>query len=118
MLNILEEIKISDKNKEKEEKKNKQTFSRQAYFCIGYSDLWKGKYAIHIQLKILKNKFNLPWLRTSMSYYKFLNLQEKFQGDLLSKLTKNVGLLDSNTRSCNCNIRSKVNGKYPYNSNC
>jgi len=115
MVDILAEIKDKTMNKEK---KKKRRFSRQAYFCIGYSDLWKGKYVIHIQLKTLRNKFSLPWIRTSMSYQKFPNLREQFQGDLLSKLTKDVGSLDFDTISCNCNIWSKVNGKFPYNSLC
>ena len=52
-----------------------------------------------------------------MSYHKFPNLREKFQGDLSSKLIENIGLLDFDTLSCNCNIRSKVEGKSPYSSN-
>jgi hypothetical protein len=44
---------------------------------------WKNP--VHAILKELRNKHELTWLHISMSYHKFSNLQEIFQGDLNRK---------------------------------
>jgi hypothetical protein len=49
-----------------------------------------------------------------MSYHRFLNLRELFQGDLNAKLTKNVISLDFQTLNCNCRDRNA----YPYQGRC
>ena len=100
------------------EKKKKRSNSRQAYFCIGYSEVWQGREAIHVKVKNLKEKYKLPWLRTSMSYHNFPNIREQFQADLGRKLNKGVGSLDFDTLSCNCNTRTKVDGDCPYKNLC
>ena len=53
-----------------------------------------------------------------MSYHRFSNLREAFQGDLNNKLLKGIGSEDFNDRPCNCNIASKIDGKCIYNSKC
>ena len=82
------------------------------------SDIYRGKNAIHITLKNLKNKYNLKWLRTSMSYHKFSNMGEILQGDLTSKLMKGIGSKDFDSLDCNCYNSTKVNGKCIYNNCC
>ena len=118
MKEVLKESECKSKIKIAEEKKMKRSKSRQAYFCIGYSKAWKGKHAIHAKIKILRDRYNLLWLRTSMSYHKFPNLREQLQADLGGKLNKNVGSLDFDTLPCNCNIRTKINDECPYNNLC
>ena len=70
-------------NKNEPRKKN----NRQTYFCIGFSDIWR-RVPIHATLKKLRDKFNLKWLRISMSYHKFPNIRELFQSDLTTNLLK------------------------------
>ena len=41
-------------------------------------------------IKEAKEKFKLSWLRVGMSYHRFTNLREIFQGDLSKKLTEDV----------------------------
>ena len=49
--------------------------NRQTYFCIGFLDVWSCPPA-HVTIKKLRNKFKLKWLRLSMSYIKFPNVQK------------------------------------------
>ena len=53
-----------------------------------------------------------------MSYHKFSNLNEIFQGDLNNKLTNKITSKDFMDLNCNCQTNSKVNGKCIYNENC
>ena len=53
-----------------------------------------------------------------MSYHKFSNLREIFQGDLSGKLLKGIGSKDFEDLECNCNTASKINGKCIYDSKC
>ena len=43
----------NDESKEEEEKEKKpdQSPQRQTYFCVGFSNTWKGPKAIHVTLK-------------------------------------------------------------------
>ena len=75
-----EEEELSEKEKKK--KKNKHNPKRQSFFCIGISKIWMGKNSIPSLLKKLRDKYNLKWLRISMSYHRFTNLKEIFQGDM------------------------------------
>ena len=90
---------------------------RQKYFCVGVSPVFRGKDAIPITLKRLRNKHGLKWLRVSMSYHKFSNLREIFNGDLTGKLLKGITSRDYMDRPCNCQSQSKVNGKCMYGPN-
>ena len=115
MSEILKEIRNS---KEKKKKKRGRSFSRQTFFCVGVSDVFRGSRAIHVILKNLKRKHNLKWLRLSMSYHKFSNLRVILQGDLTSKLMEEVGSKDFEELSCNCYNSTKVNGKCAYDGKC
>jgi len=86
--------------KAKDNSNNQRNRCRTIYFCIGYSKLWSKP--IHTIIKSIKAKFNLQWLRVSMSYHRFTNLREIFQGDLSRKLTMGVTSLDFKTLPCNC----------------
>ena len=69
---------------------------------------WQArKKPIRVLLTNLQNKYNLKWLRISMSYHKFPNLREIFQGDLASKLMEGVQSKDFMDRACNCNKSTK-----------
>jgi hypothetical protein len=71
------------------------------FFCLGYSRFWKTP--IHVLLQSLRNKYNLLWLRVTMSYHSFNNLHEMFQGHLNRVLMKNVESEDYCDRPCsNC----------------
>jgi len=76
------------------------------HFCIGHSNIWSKQ--AHSIIKTIKDKFNLQWLRLSMSYHKFTNLREIFQGDLSRKLT--VGLTSKEFEHAPCNCRTRGNG--------
>ena len=54
-------------------------------FCIGHSNIWSKP--VHSIIKSINDKFNLQWLRVSMSYHRFTNLREILQGDPSRKLT-------------------------------
>jgi hypothetical protein len=73
-------------NDEKRKKNNQDT--RTVRFCLGMSKGWNNP--IHAILKELRNKHGLTWLRISMSYHKFSNLHEIFQGDLNRKLMDGI----------------------------
>ena len=64
---------------------NNNQDTRTVRFCLGMSKGWNN--SIHTILKELRNKHGLTWLRISMSYHKFPNLREIFQGDLNRKET-------------------------------
>ena len=53
-----------------------------------------------------------------MSYHKFSNLREIFQGDLTSKLIQNVNSKDFMDLPCNYNTTLKINRSCLYNSMC
>ena len=98
-------------NQPKEKKR-----SRQTYFCIGITNIWTEK--IHRILTTIRKKFDLKWLRISMSYHKFSNLREMFSGDLTTKLLSNIGSEDFLAEKCNCNAASKVNGCCIFKGKC
>jgi GIY-YIG catalytic domain len=83
-------------------------------FCIGYSRAWTKP--IHQIIKETKKKFNLDWLRVSMSYHRFTNLREIFQGDLSRKLTIDVISKDFEALECNCRLGPEK--KCGYNNMC
>lgn len=68
---------------------------------VGFSDYWRTP--IHKTIARVKSNFpSLSWLRVSMSYHRFLNLRELFQGDLNTKLLKKVVSKDFKDLPCNC----------------
>jgi hypothetical protein len=81
-----------------------------------YSKLWKEE-PIHKILKKWRNKFDLKWLRISMSYHHFPNMREMLQGDILKKLTECIKSMDFKVRDCNCR-GSRGPGKCQYGGFC
>jgi hypothetical protein len=98
----------------KERKNNQDT--RTVRFCLGMRKWWNNP--VHAILKELRNKHELTWLRVTMSYHKFSNLREIFQGDLNRKLMDGIISRDFIDRPCNCNCASKIDGKCAYNGEC
>jgi hypothetical protein len=96
--------------------KEKKQDNRTIHFCIGESKLWSNP--VHAIIKELRNKHGLTWLRHSMSYHKFSNLREIFQGDLNRKLMDGITSRDFQDLPCNCYKSSKVDGKCIYNGDC
>ena len=115
---MLEVLKSNSIKKSKESQPKQKQNKRQTYFCVGVSCLWKRKRANQIILKKLRNKYELKWLRISMSYHKFSNLREIFNGDLTTKLMERIKSQDYRTKSCNCNVRTKVDGQCIYKGQC
>ena len=97
--------KAQDANKKK---KKSRGIERQTYFCVGVSTFWKVP--IHKTLMKLRNKHGLKWLRISMSYHRFSNLRDIFQGDLSRKLLANITSLEFMDEKCNCQKSSLREG--------
>jgi len=79
---------------------NKRNRRRTIYFCIRHSNLWSK--SIHSIVKTIKDKFNLQWLRVSVSYHRFTNLGEIFQRDPSTKLVVGTSTQDFEPLPCNC----------------
>ncbi len=103
-LKVLSEVNKSDKEKKAKERK------REVYFCAGYSKTWITP--IHITIKALRDRYDLKWLRFSMSYHRFTNLRETLQGDLSGKITHDVESKDFMKEKCNCMGRNKEGCNY------
>lgn len=101
-----EKAKEIEENRDKDEdvklkKRREDDRKRAIYFKAGFTDYWRKP--LHKTIKEIKAKFpTLSWLRVSMSYHRFLNLRELFQGDLNSKVTKGLTSKDFETLPCNC----------------
>ena len=95
--------------RKKKRKRKKGRGSHNAYFCIGFSQLWREK--IHCVIKILRKAHGLKWLRVRMSYYRFPNLGEVLQDDMIGKLRKGTGSKDVLDCECNCSSTTKVKGE-------
>jgi len=85
-------------------KQRERDARRTTYFCIGYSKAWTTP--IWKIIKDLKDKYDLKWLRTSMSYHRFTNLRELFNGDATNKLNAQIISKDFDTLPCNCKNRN------------
>ena len=108
---------LNDNSPTKNENEPRKKNNRQTYFCIGFSDIWR-RVPIHATLKKLRDKFNLKWLRISMSYHKFPNMRELFQSDLTTKLTEDLKSMDFMDLPCNCSKRTTINVKCVYGGRC
>ena len=71
MKEVLKENEEKSKANKTKNKKKKRNLLHQVYFCVGFTQTWTGKNAIHIAIKKIRKKYELKWLRTSMSYHKF-----------------------------------------------
>ena len=65
---------------------------RSTYFCIGLSKIWRKK--IYNIIKKLCDSNSIKWLRTWMSYHRLPKLGELLQGDLVSKIRRNLASKD------------------------
>ena len=113
--------KITKSEKEEKTKAKEKKRKRNTFFCIGVSKASqqsKQHPPFHAIIKKLRDNYNLKWLRISMSYHRFTNLAQAFQGDLTTKLVKNVKSLDFDDEPCNCNRASKINGECAYGGDC
>ena len=70
------------------EARNRELASFATYSCAGKAAKWKTP--IWITINELKKKYDPPWIRVSMSYHRFPNLREIFNGDLNSKFKKEI----------------------------
>ena len=93
-----------------------KNFSRTTFFVVGFSKFWR--IPIHRIIKELRDQFQLQWLCVSMAYKRFLNVQDLFNGDLISKIMCDIQSQDFIYQTCNCNTRTKVNGLCPFKGNC
>ena len=94
----------------------KRDARRTTYFCIGYSKAWKVPIWKIIQNLIQTKYPSLKWIRVSMSYHRFTNLREIFNGDMMTKLNADIVSLDFTTRECNC--QTKATTGCNYNNHC
>ena len=105
------------KQKEKAIAKRRRDKLRTTWFCIGFSNIWDEP--LHKKIKQLKEEYNLTWLRVSMSYHRFPNVKELFNGDLLEKLMDGIADTEVEDLDCNCNKTSKTRDrKCIYDEKC
>ena len=103
--------------KERAMKKKERDKKRYTYFCVGYSKIWDKP--LHILINELKKEYNLTWLRFRMSYHRFPNVRELFNGDLTTKMMEDIIDTDVKDEDCNCNRVSKTqDGKCIYGGEC
>jgi hypothetical protein len=82
-------------------KRRERDRKRAIYFKVGFCNYWRTP--IHKTIREVKSRFpSLKWLRVSMSYHRFSNMRELFQGDLNTKLNRNVISKDFQKLPCNC----------------
>ena len=99
----------------RKEKQRERNRFRTTYFCIGFSRAWITP--IHSIINRLREEFDLKWLRVSMSYRRFTNLREIFQGDLAKKLMRGLRSANFATLQCNCQLGPNHQG-CGYNGHC
>ena len=100
---------VENRTKKRREKDRKRVI----YFKIGFNNYWRRP--VHKTIKEIKGKFeSLNWLRVSMSYHRFPNLRELFQGDLNKKI--NRGLVSTDFKNLPCNCRNEA--ACPYKGKC
>ena len=100
---LQEQIKYDQKWEPPAKRHKERNARRTIYFCVGYSRAWVEP--IHKIINRLRKEFGLTWLRTSMSYHRYPNLRELFQGDLTTKLNEGIDSEDFKTLPCNCRDR-------------
>ena len=111
VLSHTEPKRLIDKREARQKERERK---RAVFFCVGFSQAWTTP--IHEIIRRNKIRFGLSWIRTKMSYHRFTNLREIFQGDLSHKLTLDVESKDFQTLECNCRLGSEK--KCGYNNLC
>jgi hypothetical protein len=86
LLEMKENIRWSLASQQKRDKKDKDRM-RGVFFCLGYSTFWDRP--MHKELKKLRDKRGLTWMRISMSSHRFPNLRDIFQSALTAKMIEN-----------------------------
>jgi hypothetical protein len=110
-------LNVEDETLARKKAKKARDQERATFFWVGFSSICGEP--LHKELKRLRDKHNLKWLWTAMSYHKFSNLGEKFNSDLSGKITKGVYDLEWSDRACNCNSKTLLNdGHCLYESQC
>jgi hypothetical protein len=113
-----EEMKIKNTVNLKIKKRRERDRKRALYFKIGMSHFWH-KEPISRILKWVQEQFpTLKWIRTNISYHRFSNLRELFQGDLKAKLNEGLILLDYKALPCNSIVNNKRGICAYYNGKC
>ena len=108
MKNILKGSKDLEGKKNKKKNKWSREFFRQTFFfCVSVSDVFRTKNMIHVILRKHKEKYNLKWLRVSMSYHKFANMDEILHD---FPIKTDIGSKDFEKLACNCYNSTKVSG--------
>jgi hypothetical protein len=93
-----------DVESQAKKKRRERDRKRAIYFKVGFSHYWRKP--IHKTIAKVKARFpSLKWIRVSMSYHRFSNLRELFQGDLNTKL--NSGIISKDFQNLPCNCRNK-----------
>ena len=108
------EAELADPKRDQTAKHKKRDRKRKTYFCVGFSNIWK--IPIHKTIKSIRDKYNLKWLKVSMSYHRFTNLRETFQGDLTGKINHGIESKDFMTEKCSCHGNKR--GICDYNNIC
>ena len=85
-------------------------------FCICFYKIWREK--IYNIIRKLRDYNDIKWLRTRMSYHRFPKSGELLQGDLVSKIRRNLATKDFLDRECNCNTTTKVKSRCAYGGEC
>ena len=87
------------------------------WFCVKYSKIWE--IPISARIHAISKKFNMTWLRVSMSYSCFPNLGEMLNGDLGNKIMKDVDAFGFQDKPCNCTVTTlKKDGTCRYEKLC
>jgi len=98
-------------------KVRKKSKDRTIWFCTAFSKFWDKP--ISRKISSLIKKYNLTWLRVTVSYLKYSNINQMFQSDLKRKCSLHITETDLPPRPCNCNATSKrADGKCLYNGEC
>jgi len=94
-------------------KRRERDRKRAIYFKVGFCNYWRTP--IHKTIRKVKARFlTLTWLRVSMSYHRFSNMRELFQGNLNTKLNRNIISKDFQNLPCNCRNKQAC----PYSGKC
>ena len=111
------QLKEEERKNSKNEKEKSQKDNRTIYFILSHSKIW-GNSTVPRTIKKLQKRYKLNWLRVQMAYSRFLNIREKFNGDLVTKINKGTECRDFGSRDCNCTRAVKINGKCAYKGRC
>jgi hypothetical protein len=102
---------------DKGKKNNQDTRAVQFNFCLGMSKWWDN-WSMQSWKHCRTNMDSHGYEAMSMSYHKFFNLREIFQGDLNQKVMDGIISRDFMDWPCNCKRASKIDRKCVHNKEC